>query len=120
MPCKVLENANFTFVMYKRSKMEDYQEFKRICDNLAHDSVPLTDIIIDFGDSKGIVSTEVGLLVRLLRKMKGSACALRIIGGPPIRKVLTSTNIDKLSNIVVYESKEVFFSQLKRPVVTDS
>lgn len=114
MPIKRTINGRFVYLSYQRESYKDFEQFKRELDNSASLNYESKDIIVDFTGSSSVTSPEIGELVRLLKTLQGSPRFLRIITTPPIRKILTSTNLDKLGNLVMYESQKEFVSQLKK------
>ena len=114
MPVTKSTAGQFIYIRYKRESFEDFNQYKRELENMISSEVGDRDAVVDFSESSGIASSEIGLLVRLINKFKGTARYLRIVGNEEIAKTLLLTNIDKLGNIIIYKNQKEFVEQVKK------
>lgn len=114
MPVKKSTTDQFIYIGYKRENYDDFNHFKRELENMISSAVGDRDVVVDFSGSTGIASSEIGLLVRLINKFKGTARYLRIVGTEQITKTLLLTNIDKLGNLTIYKDQKEFVEQVKK------
>ena len=114
MPVTKSTTDQFIYIRYKRENFEDFNQFKRELENMISSAVGDRDVVVDFSESSGVASSEIGLLVRLINKFKGTARYLRIVGNEQITKTLLLTNIDKLGNLIIYKDQKEFVEQVKK------
>ena len=114
MSLKKSVTDQFIYLRYVRKEYKDFSYFKRELENMLSSSVGDRDVVVDFTSSTGITSSEIGLLVRLINKFKGTARFLRIVGTEQITKTLKSTCIDKLENLTIYTDQKEFVEQVKK------
>ena len=114
MSLKKSVTEQFIYLRYVRKEYKDFSYFKRELENMLSSSVGNRDVVVDFTGSTGITSSEIGLLVRLTNKFKGTARFLRIVGTEQITKTLKSTNVHKLENLTIYTDQKEFVEQVKK------
>jgi anti-anti-sigma regulatory factor len=114
MPVKKSTTEQFIHIRYKREDFEDFNQFKKELEDMINSEVGERDVVVDFSESSGVASSEIGLLVRLINKFKGTARYLRIVGNEQITKTLLLTNIDKLGNLIIYKDQKEFDEQVKK------
>jgi anti-anti-sigma regulatory factor len=114
VPLKKKVTDQFVYLSYIRKDFKDFDHFKRELENMLSATTGTRDLVIDFTGSTGIVSSEIGLLVRLVNLFKGSARYLRIVGSDKTLSMLKSTNIQNLENIMMYEDQKQFFDEVKK------
>ena len=114
MSLKKSVTDQFIYLRYIRKEYKDFSHFKRELENMLSSSVGDRVVVVDFTGSTGITSSEIGLLVRLINKFKGTARFLRIVGTEQITKTLKSTNVHKLENLTIYTDQKEFVEQVKK------
>ncbi len=106
--------AQFVYLNYIREDYKDFNSFKRELENMLSLEVKDRDVVVDFTGSGGIVSSEIGLLVRLINHFEGTARFLRIVGSEKTLSSLKSTNIQNLKNIMIYDDQKSFLEEVKK------
>ena len=114
MSIKKSVTEQFIYLRYVRKEYKDFSLFKRELENMLSSTVGDRDVVVDFSGSVGISSSEIGLLVRLINKFRGTARYLRVVGTEQITKTLKSTNIHKLENLTIYNDQREFVEQVKK------
>ena len=114
MTLKKRITGQFLYINYTRENFKDFNDYKRELENMLSVSVGDRDVVIDFTGSSGVASSEIGLLVRLINKFKGTARFVRVVGNEFVTKMLKSTNIQKLDNFLLYDDQKAFVDQVKK------
>jgi len=114
MALKKRTTEQFIYVNYQRDNYKDFNDYKRELENMLSTTVGDRDVVIDFTGSSGVSSSEIGMLVRLINKFKGTARFVRVVGNEFVTKMLKSTNIQKLDNFLLYDNQKAFVDQVKK------
>ena len=113
MAIKVSEHEQLVYVSYQRQEFKDSDQLKRI---LGNQTSPLIekDVVVDFSGCNCLTSPEIGAVARLLQAFQGSTRYLRIVTNPDVKKMLESTNVTRLSNLVIYDNQQQFIEEVKK------
>ncbi len=113
MALKKLESSRFIYISYCRDNYKELTHFKTLLANSGSLSEGNKDIVIDLSGSDFISSPELGAIIRLLKRLQGSRRCLRIIAGPTVKKLMNTTNVSRIKNMVVYEGQKDFKRRMK-------
>ena len=113
MAFRKVDHKELIYLAYNREAAKDFDNFKREVVNATSVTSAQKDLVIDLTGSSTVTSPELGILIRILQNFKDSTRSLRIITTPEIRRIIDSTNISRLKNLVLYDDQKSFFSQLK-------
>ena len=67
---------------------------------------PSRHIVLDFSNIDIIYSFEIGILVTTVKKLSGTGRTLFIIINSKIKKVIESTNIERLKNLCMLSENQ--------------
>jgi len=108
------ETSEFIYLGYKKENQLDFENFKIEMTNTTSANEKMKDIIVDLSGCTCITSPEIGIMVRVLRYIQGTARMLRLITTPEIKKTLEATNILRMKNLVTYEDQKSFFEEIAK------
>lgn len=96
--------GEYVFVSYRREGYEDVKDFEEELRTVA--VARTVDIVIDLAGFVALSSPEIGVLVRVANLLKGSGKVVRIITSAELEETFTRTNLDKLSTIALFPSRD--------------
>jgi anti-anti-sigma regulatory factor len=108
------DTSIFTYLFYKREHSGDFEAIKRELLILTSKLSDGKDIILDLSSLSTISSVEIGFVARIINTLKGSTRQLRIVANGQIKRMLDSTGITKLPNLIIYETREQFVEEIKK------
>ncbi len=114
MPLEKKILNQFVYLHHVREDYKDFNVFKRELENMLSVTVGDKDVVVDFTGSSGIVSSEIGLLVRLINHFKGTARFLRVVGTEKTINILKSTNLQNLDNFMIYKDQKAFLDEVRK------
>jgi len=103
---------SYAYYLYRRNSIDDIDSLREKVNEIVSKSDDTKDIVIDFGDSKAIASVEIGLLVKVINKIRAKSNRLNIIAGAGIRDVLRESGLETLDCVAIFNDKESFFASL--------
>lgn len=113
MALKKIENSHLIYISYIRESFKEFEQFKNILANSGSLSENEKDIVIDLTGTSYISSPEIGAIIRLVKRLQGTRRFLHIIATPSIKKVLDSTNVNRIKNLVIYQGQQEFKQKMK-------
>ncbi len=109
-----VKKSLFNNVIYIRFIRQDYQDSSLFRNELESTSVlnGAKDIVIDFTGSVLLTSSEIGMLICLVKELKETDRRIKLIVTPLISTALESTNMQNNKNVIIYNDKESFIKDL--------
>ncbi len=113
MPLTKIDKTNFVLYSYARKTSSDLQDFRRELVNQACSIENCKDVILDLTTAQTISSAELSVIIRLLKSMNGTVRTLRLVTPEHIKRIICSTNINKLNNLQLYDSLQLLLNQMQ-------
>ncbi|KMQ51106.1 hypothetical protein CHISP_2029 [Chitinispirillum alkaliphilum] len=113
MALRKVEKKDFVYFSYTRENSKDLEDFRREMVNEGCSVENCKDVVLDLTAATTFSSAELSILIRLLKSMEGKERFLRLITPAHIKKIIVSTNINKLKNIQLYDDLENMCNQLQ-------
>lgn len=113
MAVELKDNPLFYYIVYKKETPGDLEQLKTYFGNITGLSTNSKDVAIDFTGSQYIVSSEIGAVVRLMVALEKQGYKVMLIVSPEIKRFILTTNLQKSSNLEVYEGHRSFFSKMR-------
>jgi len=108
MPFKQYETPKYHYILYVKKSSTDLNKLKTTLNSLTSGiNTEAKDIVVDFNGSKLIYSNEIGVLIHAVKNLGGSQRRLIVITTPTIKKIIDSTNMPKVHNLVFDVNEEV-------------
>lgn len=114
MPVSAKSYNEFIYVWYKRGSAEDSVRLGRFLEGIAMRSGEHRDVVIDVAGCKGLLSTELGCIIRLCKRFRGHDRCVRLLTNPGLKSSLESTNLHRLENLFIYGDQQSFIEQVRK------
>jgi MFS superfamily sulfate permease-like transporter len=114
MSIKISHAPDYTVITYIRESYLDVDALKKMLARLALSGSEVRDIVLDFSASDFIVSSEIRMIVNLLKSLQKSSAALHCIIAEKNRKILLSGNLDRAEGLFMYDTIQQFHSKLPK------
>jgi anti-anti-sigma factor len=111
---EIKDTPVFTYLVYQRDLNTDVDTLKKEIGNILFNLAPDKDVVLDMSNIKNISSSEIGIIVKVRNQCNGRNRIIRVVANPMLKKMLDSTGMSKLSDLLIYETREQFAEELKK------
>jgi hypothetical protein len=114
MGVDVTHLPDYTYIRYVREGYHDLDCLKKELAGLVPAGSEQKDVVIDFSESDFIVSSEIRVIVTLLRRLGKSAVNVHLIASLKVKQVLLSNNLQKVAGFFIYDSLQQCTDRIKQ------
>jgi anti-anti-sigma regulatory factor len=103
MTVNITHLPEYTYISYVREGYRDLEQLKQDLADIVRTSPGQSNLVIDFSESDFIVSSEIRVIVSLLRKLNKSATRVHLIASSKVKQVLLASNLEKVAGFFMYD-----------------
>jgi hypothetical protein len=105
MPLQKTDMEQVLFIRYGQEGIPDLENLKN--ELFAESNAgKQRDTVLEFVDGTMVYSIEIGIIVQFVKKLLGTDRKLRLVVSNYVQEMLTTMNIHKIPNIIIYNSLE--------------
>ncbi len=106
MSFRKFDSNDFLLIMYTRENISDLERLRDEMALEAEQTESGRDTVLDLSHLQIISSTEISIIIRFLKTLPGTGRFLRLVASKYVREILTSTNIHRIPNLIIYDNLE--------------
>jgi hypothetical protein len=111
MPIEMFDKGDFVLISYEPHGLMDFRSFKETLVSLLGSNGTHRDIVIDFGSTEAITSTDIGSIVWLADMVRPSPFNIHIISKDALYSQLSSLSLLQVEHLILYRNRRELADQ---------